>query len=679
MGPFKALSTSLPTLAALVLLFPAAGLSAQEPPVARDAGYDAPAHISLVEGTAILERDGEPDDSPMNMPLLAGDRVRTRAGRVEILFADGSTLHLDHNSVIDLQSDELVRLIDGRIRLSIPGPSREVRYRVDGPQGWLTITEPGDYRLALMSGPRGSELEVAVLRGRAELANDGGQTLLRAGERAFARSGAAPSYAYVANSASWDAFDRWSEARRDERLRATATYLPDEVRPYAATLEQHGYWDSEPTYGAVWYPRVQSDWRPYYRGRWVSLNPYGWTWVAHDPWGWPTHHYGRWGHSPRGWYWIPGRRWGAAWVSWAYAGDYVSWCPLGWNNRPVFGLNININIGGGYYDPWRAWTVIPRRHFGYGYVHRHVVRADYLDHRTRSAFVYRDRAPEWGGRAVPRATLPIRVAGTRDGRRGTAPVYSNVPGDRARVTSNGQRVQVPDARPSRLDESEVPRGARPSDRAGVRPGPSGDRAVPRGRATPSGPAVRSQRAGEPLRSEAPSSSEPPRRYEVPVYRGGVRSDGTLGDDRPPAGARPSDRPASDSGASRAVPRAGSPRQEDRVEPAPVQRSTPGYGRAPRPEYSRPAGSDRQPPPAGDRPPSAEPGRPRAVERAPRGSDGAGRPDPGSYERRPGGGAASAPPARAEQPGRSGGATPPAGARPRGGASSGAAARPRGGG
>ena len=32
------------------------------------------------------------------MPLLAGDRVRTRGGRVEILFADGSTLHLDHNT-----------------------------------------------------------------------------------------------------------------------------------------------------------------------------------------------------------------------------------------------------------------------------------------------------------------------------------------------------------------------------------------------------------------------------------------------------------------------------------------------------------------------------------------------------------------------------------------------------
>ena len=68
-----------------------------------------------------------------NMPLLAGDRVRTQAGRVEILFADGSTLHLDANTTVDFQSDELVRLLDGRLRLAIPGPDRDVSYRVDAP------------------------------------------------------------------------------------------------------------------------------------------------------------------------------------------------------------------------------------------------------------------------------------------------------------------------------------------------------------------------------------------------------------------------------------------------------------------------------------------------------------------------------------------------------------------
>src|SRR5687768_14972112 len=181
LDPFRALRSITFGLFALGGVLP---LHAQTPDVpSPDA--QAPAHISLVDGVATLERDGRSDDAPGSMPLLAGDRVRTRGGRVEILFADGSTLHLDHNSGVDLQSDELVRLLEGRIRLSIPGPARSVAYRIDGPHGWAHITEPGDYRLALMNNAGGSELEVAVVRGRAELVNEAGQTPLRAGERAF--------------------------------------------------------------------------------------------------------------------------------------------------------------------------------------------------------------------------------------------------------------------------------------------------------------------------------------------------------------------------------------------------------------------------------------------------------------------------------------------------------------
>ena len=348
-------------LFALCVAMPSAAQDAARPAV------EAPAHISLVEGVATLERDGRIDDAPANMPLLSGDRVRTRAGRVEILFTDGSTLHLDHNTAIDLQSDELVRLLDGRVRLSIPSRARDVAYRIDGPHAWAQISEAGEYRAAVIQNAGLTELEFAVLRGAAELMNEGGRTSLRAGERAFARANAAPSYAYVFNSASWDPFDRWSEARRSERLGLSTQYLPEEVRPYAGTLDRYGAWQYESSYGYVWYPRVDHGWRPYSHGRWSSLRPYGWTWIGSDPWGWPTHHYGRWGFSSAGaWSWIPGRAWAPAWVSWAYAPGYVSWCPLGFNNRPVFQI-VNVHRG---YDPWRAWTVIPQRDFGVGFVHR---------------------------------------------------------------------------------------------------------------------------------------------------------------------------------------------------------------------------------------------------------------------------------------------------------------------
>jgi hypothetical protein len=678
LDPFRALRSIALGLFALGCVLPVHAQTPDVPPP--DA--QAPAHISLVDGVATLERDGRIDDAPGSMPLLAGDRVRTRGGRVEILFADGSTLHLDHNSGVDLQSDELVRLLDGRIRLSIPGPAREIAYRIDGPYGWAQITEPGEYRVSLLTAGGRTELELAVIRGHAELINDAGQTPLRAGERAFVRAGAAPSYAYVANSAALDAFDRWSESRRDERMAASAEYLPDEVRPYAASLERHGYWRVEPTYGRVWYPRVAHDWRPYYHGRWVSLRPYGWTWVAHDPWGWPTHHYGRWGFSTAGWFWIPGRTWGAAWVSWAYAPGYVSWCPLGWNNRPVFQINI-FNVRHGY-DPWRAWTVIPRRHFGSGFVHRNVVRAGHIDVRTRGAFVLQDRAPEIRGVAVPRGSAPIRVAGTGGSRRGAAPLYTNLPTEQGRIRTDGARINVPN-------------GSRPAPER-IAPG-----AGARERAVPSRPAVRSDRSDsvgarpgpEARAADAPRAAVPStRRIDTP---GSVAA--------PDRGRAVSPRGGDNS--TQPPRRSASPRGGDRTPDAPVRAETPSTSRRPAAApQARPRGGDApaasyEPRSRADSPrptadprsragtprPSSEPSQ-RAMPRAePARPSGGGRPPQverrgpdrapsGSYERRA--------PASAQAPAPSGGGRPsaaPQGARPRssGGTPQGSAVRRPGGG
>ena len=89
----------------------------------------APAHVSYVDGAVTLEREGRSESAPLNMPLLSGDRLRTLEGRVEVLFADGSTLHLDARSTVDVQSDELVRLTEGRLRLNILGPRGAVATR----------------------------------------------------------------------------------------------------------------------------------------------------------------------------------------------------------------------------------------------------------------------------------------------------------------------------------------------------------------------------------------------------------------------------------------------------------------------------------------------------------------------------------------------------------------------
>ena len=636
--------------------------------------------MSFVDGAAVLERDGQPDTAPANMPLLAGDRLRTQSGRVEILFADGSTLHLDANTTLDFQSDELVRLLDGRIRLSIPGPARRVSYRIDASSASALISQSGEYRLAVLHGAREAEIELAVIRGAAELVNDDGRTALRAGERAYARANAAPSYAYVFNSASWDSFDRWSEARRDQRLGVSAQYLPDEVRPYAPSFDRYGAWSYDAAYGNVWYPRVSADWRPYYNGRWITMRPYGWTWVGADPWAWPTHHYGRWGISAGTWFWIPGRSWGPAWVSWAYAPGYVSWCPLGWNNRPVLQI-VNINVYGHGYDPWRAWTAVPRRHFGVDYVNVHYVAGRTFDARTRESFVPRYSAPDSSGYAVPRSSAPIRVAGTAPSRRSSSPVYTNLEPGASRVGPGGQRMIVGQPRSSVMESApgavrRTPLDSNASNARNARDaGDQGQRSTTT--STPSSNVERNPAIG---RRAVPRDTST---YGIPVP-----SQRTYG-----------------SGTARGVP--ASPRADDNV--APGSRDTPYGRRAPdrsepgiraRPEYRpygnavpRASGAARSPAPEGrtyggaprTSPESARPAAPEsrpyggierrdpANERPSAPPPESARPAPREYRSNPGAERSTPPPENRGGP-------PPSQGRPRsGGQPSGGTASRRGGG
>jgi hypothetical protein len=640
-------------LACTALAYPAV-----HPAFAQDAAVESPpAHISFVEGNVILERDGQIDNSPASMPLLAGDRVRTQGGRVEILFADGSALHLDQQSVVDFQSDEVVRLLDGRMRLNIAGQGRDVSYRIDAPAAWVEIGETGEYRVAVLRGDREPQVELAVLRGAAELVNEDGRSLVRAGERAFVRAGAQPSPPYVFNSAMWDAFDRWSEARRDHRLGVSAQYLPADVRPYSTTLDNYGAWRYEQEYGYVWYPRVAVGWRPYYHGRWVGLRPYGWTWIAADPWGWPTHHYGRWGYSGASWFWIPGRRWGAAWVSWAYAPNYVSWCPLGWNDRPLFSfVNINLNYHRGrYYDPWHAWTVLPRRHFGVGFVNTNVIAGRRLDGHIRGSFVVRDRAPDWHY-SGHRASAPIRSAG-RTGYavpRGTGNSVFSSSVDRNQYPSGSRNFPSPSRDP------RIPQADRNASRSGSPVTAAPQRAVPRDRGVRpdnfNSTASRGEGLGSPgiRRSPDARSNDDGRRVDQSSTR-------------PPAGTRAVPRGTPDNSPERSTNSGW--RTYDRSGGQSAPQSIPDS-----PRDSPDAGYRRSPGSAGSSDGGGGVDRYRAVPRqdAPRPSYDAPRPSPRSYgapsqesrppsyggapERRgaPSGGASADRPSHGESPSNSGG-------------------------
>lgn len=359
-----------------------------------------PPHIAVVDGSATIDRDGQSQPAAASMPVVPGDRFRTGRGRLDILFPDGSALDVDENSAVEFQAPTLFRVTAGRVMLIVAGvnsPSGAPTFQIDTPVASATTDGPGEYRIAVLPAPSGVQTELAVMRGAGTLTTERGSMSVGPGERTVAWDDMAPSLRQAFNSARRDAFDQWAAARRDERLGSatSAQYLPPDLRMYGGTFERNGMWQEEPQYGQVWYPAVDQGWRPYYNGYWSSVQPYGWTWIGLDVWAWPTHHYGRWGYARNRWFWIPDRRWAPAWVSWGAAPGYVSWCPLGFDNRPVFGLSASVGT------PWAGWVVLPRTHFGgRDYVHRYAVRPDTLPRNT--PFVQHARAPLPPAHAVPR-------------------------------------------------------------------------------------------------------------------------------------------------------------------------------------------------------------------------------------------------------------------------------------
>jgi hypothetical protein len=323
----------------------------------------APAHLSTIDGALVLERDGQEDAAILGMPVIPGDRLRTTAGRAEILFDDGTAIALDEYTAVDVQAATLVRLNLGRVRLTVSGSSTG-QFRIDTPVAAASTQSPGEYRVSVVEGRSGPNTELAVFRGIASLSTDRDAVSLGAGQLIVARADGMPRSPNGFNSARMDPFDQWASARRDERRGTSqaAQYLPADLRTYGGTFEQNGAWEYEASAGYVWYPNVAADWRPYSDGYWEGLPVYGWTWIGVEAWAWPTHHYGRWGYARSRWYWVPERHWAPAWVSWAGAPGYVSWCPLGYDNRPVFALSATSVSAG---RSWTAgWVVTSRDSFG---------------------------------------------------------------------------------------------------------------------------------------------------------------------------------------------------------------------------------------------------------------------------------------------------------------------------
>lgn len=136
-------------------------------------------------------------------------------------------------------------------------------------------------------------------------------------------------------------------------------------------LAPFGTWISLDRYGYVWCPRHMGyRWRPYADGYWIWTD-WGWTWMSDLEWGWMPFHYGRWGWDDDcGWFWVPGRVWGPAWVTWRFGDLYCGWAPI--PPGVAFGMGVDFDaIALGI--PFNFWVFVGGPHFLDRDIHRYAL------------------------------------------------------------------------------------------------------------------------------------------------------------------------------------------------------------------------------------------------------------------------------------------------------------------
>jgi hypothetical protein len=421
--------------------------------------------VLSVEPGVTVQRASEPgaEEAFPNLPFLPGDRVWTdQSGRSEFQFADGTVLRLDAASKLDYVAHDdgagdrvVLRLWSGALYLHNRAGRGHPDLGIETPGGVVEARVRGVYRVDAVGG----ETRLSVYEGEAALLADR-EVAVRAGERVHARPGEPVEEPQGFDRAARDEFDQWDADRGDRQAYASTrrTYLPENVLPYAGELDAYGAWYYQSEIGHIWRPYVAAGWRPYYDGRW-AWTPFGWTWVAAEPWGWAPFHYGRWGYTPMlGWYWIPGNAWGPAWVSWAWGGDYVGWCPLGHRDRPVLYDGRRAEIGravprgGAAAASGESWVYVSRADFHAADVTQkvqHTLPAGHEVHAVEHAQVRpgRDLAPVHAGTgtvAVPRS------ARTRPAPGHAAPELRAEPSAAVRFPTarRGHRVPEEESRPA---------------------------------------------------------------------------------------------------------------------------------------------------------------------------------------------------------------------------------------
>ena len=267
------------------------------------------ARTSFLQGDVSF-RPGTVDDwtsATLNYPLTSGDHLWTDADARAELHVGANAIRLAPETafeILDLDDNHLqIRLTQGSALIRVRTLDVDDDIEIDTPTGAVTLLRDGTYRVDVSQD--GATSTLTARNGDAEVTSNDRTIDVRPDETVlFTADGASQD---VRDAPPMDEYDQWASARdRAEDQSISAQYVSRGMTGYE-DLDRNGTWSVDPDYGNVWAPSsVAADWAPYRYGRWVWVEPYGWTWIDDAPWGFAPSHYGRWAYSRSRWVWVPG-------------------------------------------------------------------------------------------------------------------------------------------------------------------------------------------------------------------------------------------------------------------------------------------------------------------------------------------------------------------------------------
>ncbi|MCX7974241.1 MAG: FecR family protein [Candidatus Aminicenantes bacterium] len=296
----------------------------------------------------------EPTEAILNLPLMPGDTVYSRDGRLELQFDNGTIIRLDRHSELFLQTVLAPTLSSNKkvSNLVLSQGTIYVMYKeYDGSELFQVLTAKSAVKLehnsvSIIKVLEDGSSEVIVRNGRVWVMvppernkKYPSQILIEKGWRAKVKSPLGMVQAELYNQT--DDFLTWNEEiNANFDFYHTESVLPEPLRhlPLAVYYfaqrygSVYGEWLWHELYGYVWRPFYNDyypwgSWMPYFYGRWLNLGG-SLFWIPEEPWGWVPYHLGFWmWDEKKGWLWIPGSIFAPSWTVWDYFFGFYAWRP----------------------------------------------------------------------------------------------------------------------------------------------------------------------------------------------------------------------------------------------------------------------------------------------------------------------------------------------------------------